>query len=95
MTVSWWRSNCEQGADLDPGAFDAFLRVQPDLGPKWLPSFVRVDDELPKLASMKLDKTRLRREAWRADGVVWRPAKGEILRPLTTADRASIDALLP
>ena len=83
------------GTIFDPAAFDAFLRIQPDLGPKWLPSFVRVDDELPKLASMKLDKTRLRREAWRADGVVWRPARGEMLRPLTIADRASIDALLP
>ena len=83
------------GAELDPVAFDAFLQGQPDLGPKWLPSFLRVDAELPKLASMKLDKTRLRREAWRADNVVWRPAKGETLRPLTTADRVSIDVLLP
>ena len=28
---------------LRPGAFDAFLDDQPDLGPKWMPAFVRVD----------------------------------------------------
>ena len=30
-------------SDYDPAAFDAFLRAQPDLGPKWIPAFVRVD----------------------------------------------------
>ncbi|MCL9762665.1 AMP-binding protein [Frankia sp. AiPa1] len=82
------------GASFDPSAFDAFLAEQPDLGPKWVPSFVRVAEELPKLGSMKIDKMRLRREAWQADDVVWRSAKGEPLRPLEPADRARIDALL-
>jgi fatty-acyl-CoA synthase len=82
------------GAEFDPADFDAFLADQPDLGPKWLPAFVRITEELPKLASMKIDKMRLRREAWRADGVVWRPAKGESLRRLDDADRTRIDPLL-
>jgi fatty-acyl-CoA synthase len=82
------------GATFDPAAFDAFLAEQSDLGPKWLPSFVRVTEELPKLASMKIDKQRLRREAWRADPVFWRPAKGERLRPLDGANRAKLDHLL-
>ena len=60
-----------------------------------MPAFVRVDDELPKLASMKIDKQRLRREAWRAGRSYWRPAKGEPLRPLDAADRARLDPLLP
>ena len=47
-----------------------------------MPSFVRITDELPKLASMKVDKTRLRREGWLAPGTSWRPARGEELRPL-------------
>ena len=68
------------GAEFDAEAFDGFLAEQPDLGPKWLPSFVRVTAELPKLASMKVDKQRLRREAWTSDDVYWRPAKGEPLR---------------
>src|SRR5204863_6420234 len=37
------------GVEFDPAAFDVFLAEQPDLGPKWVPSFVRVTDELPKL----------------------------------------------
>jgi fatty-acyl-CoA synthase len=82
------------GAEFDPAAFDAFLAEQPDLGPKWLPSFVRVTRELPKLASMKVDKQRLRRDAWRADDVYWRPARGEALRVLDAADRARLEPLL-
>ncbi|MDD9369563.1 MAG: hypothetical protein PV358_05585, partial [Acidimicrobiales bacterium] len=82
------------GATFDPAAFDRFLRDQRDMGPKWVPAFVRVDDELPKLASMKLDKTRLRRAAWRADQVVWRPGKGQDLRTLDDDDRAGLDPLL-
>ncbi|MCM3884555.1 AMP-binding protein [Frankia sp. R82] len=81
-------------ARFDAAAFDAFLAEQPDLGPKWLPSFVRVTAELPKLASMKIDKMRLRREAWQVDGVVWRPERGAALRPLGSAERARLDALL-
>ncbi len=84
----------QAGAAFDPAAFDAFLSGQPDLGPKWLPSFVRVTSQLPKLASMKVDKRRLRQEAWRAEPVFWRPAKGQRLRPLDDTDRARLDPLL-
>ncbi|MET0663890.1 MAG: AMP-binding protein [Ilumatobacteraceae bacterium] len=82
------------GAEFDGEAFDRFLDDQPDLGTKWRPAFVRVTDELPKLASMKADKMRLRREAWTEGTVHWRPAKGEALRPLTAADRADLARLL-
>src|SRR3546814_5108869 len=44
------------GTHLDPLGIDEWLRGQPDRGTKWLPSFVRVDAELPKLSSLKLDK---------------------------------------
>ena len=43
---------------------------------------------------MKIDKKALRRDAWRADTVVWRPGRGEGLRPLTDADRADLEHLL-
>ena len=82
------------GAEFDGDAFDRFLDEQPDLGTKWRPAFVRVTDELPKLASMKVDKMRLRREAWTEGMVHWRRAKGEPLRPLTAADRAELARLL-
>lgn len=78
---------------FDLGAFDEFVQAQPDLGPKWVPSFVRVTPELPKLASMKIDKTRLRREGWDAPAVNWRPARGDELRPMTTADVAALAPL--
>lgn len=83
-----------EGADFDPAAFDAFLREQGDLGPKWVPAFVRVDEELAKLSSMKIDKKALRRDAWQVPDVVWRPGRGEDLRPLTDADREALAHLL-
>src|SRR6478735_934265 len=79
---------------FDVDDFDAFLAQQPDLGPKWLPSFVRPTAELPKLASMKLDKTRLRTEAWRAPDVYWRPERGETLRSLDDDNRERLEPLL-
>jgi fatty-acyl-CoA synthase len=82
------------GTQFDPAEFDAFLDGQPDLGPKWRPSFVRVTEELPKLASMKIDKQRLRREAWRADSIFWRPDKRDGLRRLDEDDRTQLDPLL-
>lgn len=84
-------------ADLDDfeiADFDVFLARQGDLGPKWVPSFVRPAAELPKLASMKLDKTRLRREAWLAPGTCWRPVRGEALRPVTPVDLERLAHLL-
>lgn len=82
------------GSTFDPADFDAFLSEQPDLGTKWRPSFVRVTENLPKLASMKIDKQHLRREAWRGSNTYWRPGKGQDLRPLGEAERERLDPLL-
>jgi fatty-acyl-CoA synthase len=84
----------QEGCTFDPAGFDAFLREQPDLGPKWVPAFVRVTGELPKLASMKLDKQRLRSEVWLPKPVYWRPGKAEALREMTAEDRANLERLL-
>jgi fatty-acyl-CoA synthase len=59
-----------------------------------MPSFVRVEGELPKLSSMKVNKTLLRAEAWRAERVYWRPSKSEALRDLTGEDRQQLHRLL-
>ena len=75
---------------FDVDAFDRFLKAQSDLGPKWMPDFVRVSGDLPKLASLKIDKTRLRKEAWNADTVYWRPSRNESLRALTPSERESL-----
>ncbi len=79
---------------FDPVAFDSFLSEQPDLGPKWVPAFVRIAAELPKLASMKVDKTTLRGDSWLVGDVYWRPSRGETLRPLTESDRQAMAHLL-
>jgi fatty-acyl-CoA synthase len=71
---------------FDINEFDEFLRAQPDLGPKWIPTFVLVSPDLPKLASLKIDKTRLRREAWTRGSVYWRPKRGAPLEPLSHVD---------
>jgi fatty-acyl-CoA synthase len=83
------------GSTFDPAAFDAFLQSQRDLGPKWIPAFVRVSGELPKLASMKVDKQRLRRQAWNAEPIYWRPTRGASLLALSADDRSALERLLP
>jgi fatty-acyl-CoA synthase len=80
-------------AAFDLAGFDTFVQAQPDLGPKWVPSFVRITAELPKLASMKIDKTRLRREGWDAPAVSWRPGRGDPLRAMTESDVAALEPL--
>jgi fatty-acyl-CoA synthase len=90
VALELWR-----GTQFDPDAFDEHLRSQPDLGPKWVPSFVRVEPELPKLANLKLDKSRLRREAWDVEPVWWRPDRHTPLRPFTDDDRRRLARLLP
>jgi fatty-acyl-CoA synthase len=52
------------GRDFDADAFGAFLAAQPDLGTKWVPSFVRVTDALPQTASGRVTKGLLRTEGW-------------------------------
>lgn len=52
------------GTDLDPADFAAFLRAQPDLGPRQYPRRWRVVEELPRTPSFKV----LRR-ALVADGI--------------------------
>ena len=79
---------------FDVKEFERFLQSQSDLGPKWVPAFVRLSKELPKLASLKVDKTRLRREAWLVDPVYWRPKRGDPLQLLTDRDRDRMGSLL-
>jgi fatty-acyl-CoA synthase len=79
---------------IDPDELDRFLTTQPDLGTKWKPTFVRFVPELPKLASMKIDKQRLRREAWLVDDVWWRPVRNSSFVPMSEADRQALAHLL-
>jgi fatty-acyl-CoA synthase len=51
--------------------FAEWLMAQPDLGPKWLPRFVRLSTSLPQTGTGKVTKVNLRREAWVTDEPVW------------------------
>ena len=81
------------GRPFDPDAFAVWLGAQPDLGPKWVPRYVRVSASLPQTATGKVTKVDLRAEAWACDEPVWwRPLDSTELRfvPLTDTDRATL-----
>jgi fatty-acyl-CoA synthase len=83
------------GRAFDPEAFAAWLTAQPDLGPKWLPRFVRVSASLPQTATGKVTKVNLRTEAWACDEPVWwRPLGSPDVRfvSLRDDDRAVLAA---
>ena len=83
------------GKGFDPDAFASWLGTQPDLGPKWLPRYVRISPSLPQTATGKVTKVGLRAEAWACDDVVWwRPLGRTDLRftPLTDDDRKVLAA---
>jgi fatty-acyl-CoA synthase len=83
------------GFQFDPEDFDHFLANHPDMSPKWQPSFVRVVEALPVLASLKIDKRTLRREAWESDDPVWwRSKRGGQLTLLGPQEVAGMSALL-
>jgi fatty-acyl-CoA synthase len=83
------------GREFDPVAFAAWLQAQPDLGPKWVPRYVRVSKSLPQTATGKVTKVDLRAEAWATgEPVWWRPLSSAALRfePLQADGRAILDA---
>jgi fatty-acyl-CoA synthase len=82
------------GREFDPDGFATWLTGQADLGPKWLPRYVRVSPSLPQTATGKVTKVGLRAEAWACeDAVWWRPLGIADIRfvPLTDEDRKTLD----
>jgi fatty-acyl-CoA synthase len=78
------------GRSFDPAGFSAWLAQQPDLGPKWIPRYVRISASLPQTATGKVTKVGLREEAWACDEPVWwRPLESASLEfvPLSAEDR--------
>lgn len=55
------------GATFDPAAFAAWLDEQPDLAPKWRPTWLRVTAELPRTPTHKVLHRRLQRDKFRLD----------------------------
>ncbi|MFZ0251847.1 MAG: AMP-binding protein [Acidimicrobiales bacterium] len=83
------------GKEFDPHDFATWLTAQPDLGPKWIPRYVRVSPSLPQTATGKVTKVGLRSEAWACeDAVWWRPLGSSAMEftRLTDDDRKVLAA---
>jgi len=81
------------GLAFDPVAFAAWLDTQPDLGPKWLPRYIRITASLPQTATGKVTKVGLRQQAWGCDDPVWwRPLDRPVtqFQLLTDEDRTAL-----
>jgi len=62
---------------FDPVAFAQFLDSQPDLGPKQLPTLIRVCTDFPRTATFKVLTRSLSAERWRCADPVWVRERGE------------------
>ncbi len=82
------------GQSFDADRFAAFLVDQPDLGTKWVPSFLRISQALPQTASGKVTKGSLRREGWwgGADPIFRRAGAGMAFVPMGDPDREALRA---
>ena len=82
----------DDGVDFDPEEFSRFLGAQADLGPKWVPSYIRVVSELPLTATNKIEKRRLRAERWNTTDPVWvRDPRGSSLRLMRPDDVEAVE----
>ncbi|RBM20316.1 acyl-CoA synthetase [Prauserella sp. PE36] len=81
----------EPGATLTPAEFGAFLAAQPDLGPKQLPRFVRIVDQLPRTATFKVVKRRLAAEGVDCSDPMWsRPNAAPMYETRPTRDESAL-----
>jgi fatty-acyl-CoA synthase len=84
------------GAELEGADFARFLAAQADLSPKWVPTYLRVAEQLPQTATAKVLKNELRRQKYRpdlcGDPIYWRPRGDIAYRPFTAADYAALEA---
>ncbi|WP_374774153.1 AMP-binding protein [Streptomyces sp. NBC_01310] len=79
------------GAVFDPSSFTRFLSLQPDLGTKMSPRYVRIVPAMPVTATNKIHRASLRREGFRCPDPVWHrtPAGG-----YTPLDAPALSTLL-
>ncbi|MFM7756001.1 MAG: AMP-binding protein, partial [Actinomycetota bacterium] len=83
-------------ATFDIDEFVAFLTGQSDLGPKWIPTFVQVVDDLPMTQTNKILKRDLVKRRWHdvengaATRLWWRPGREESFRVFTADDAAAL-----
>jgi fatty-acyl-CoA synthase len=84
----------QSGAAFDPVPFGAFVDGEPDLPPRWRPTFVRVATELAVTHTNKVLKRVLRREKFLvdriSDPVYWRPRGAQEFRRFSSDDLAAL-----
>ena len=78
------------GATFDPEGFAAFLAGERDLGPKWVPTFVRVVDTFPMTETNKVLKRELVLERFATeDPLWWRPGRDLTYVPFDPSSTAT------
>ncbi len=79
------------GAVFAPASFESFLSLQPDLGTKMTPRYVRIVPAMPVTATNKIHRVSLRREGFRCPDPVWHRTPAGGYAPL---HEAALSALL-
>jgi fatty-acyl-CoA synthase len=79
-----------RGASLEPSEIARFLEAEPDLSPRWRPTFLRIAPDLHRTETNKILKRELQREAFLpdrvCDPVYWRERGDSRYRLFTRAD---------
>ncbi|TMK55071.1 MAG: hypothetical protein E6G59_00700 [Actinobacteria bacterium] len=84
----------QPGRSIDPGDLFSFLSSQPDLSPKWLPTYVVITSELPRGVTGKVLVRELRREKFfsRRGDVFWRERGESGFKPFAPDDEKRLRA---
>jgi fatty-acyl-CoA synthase len=78
------------GATFAPDGFATFLAAQRDLGPKWVPTYVRVVEAFPMTETNKVLKRELVREGFdTAEPIWWRPNRDLTYVPFDPSSTAT------
>ncbi|NGO77014.1 AMP-binding protein [Streptomyces sp. YC504] len=78
-------------ASFSPSDFARFLAGQSDLGPKMIPTYLRIVDRMPVTATNKVHRVALRRTGFRcADPVWWRAGASSAYRRFSPEDLAGL-----
>lgn len=79
---------------IDPDELYGFIAGQPDMSPKWMPTYVLVTDDLPRGVTGKILVRELRREKFLLDDprgqVYWRERGDTTYKPLTPENEQRI-----
>jgi fatty-acyl-CoA synthase len=73
---------------LDVGAFATWMDGREDLAERWVPRYLRVVDDVPRTGTGKVQRERMRLQAWVPDGTLVRDGRG--YRRMTGADRMAL-----